>query len=148
MATKSKPKLTNWAYADSICAKRLLAWHAEGAKFYSFGVQYVALGDGGFSYMGDVLRVHHPEAGLFVAILNGHNCRVWGTEHGRLEMAHGGKAAAGSRDPAPGVLAPWHQLCELSPVTNGWTPRKCEEFDALLKLIGAARDEEGDTDAN
>ena len=27
----AKAKLTNWAYADSVCAQRLLDWHAEGA---------------------------------------------------------------------------------------------------------------------
>lgn len=135
---KKAVAVSDWERADTLCAERLQQWHREGAKFYYFGVQYVALSDGGFSYMGDVLRVHHPDAGLFVAILNGHNCRVWGTDRGRMEMPHGSKATAGSRDPAPGVLAPWHQLCELAAVTNGWTPRACKAFDDLLAMIGAS----------
>lgn len=124
---------------DSETAKTLQRWHAEGAKITDFGVCYVSLAEGGFSYMGNMLRLDHPEKGLHVAVLNGNNCRLWGTERGRMEMPHGGAADAGARDPAPGVMAPWHKLCVWAPVTNGWKPRKCVEFDRLMTMIGGAK---------
>jgi hypothetical protein len=134
-----RPKMKWVETADTACANLMIKWIDEGAKLTYMGNMYVALAEGGFSYMGDVLRAHHPDKGLFVVILNGHNCRSWGTDHGRLEMPHGSKADAGVRDPAPGVMAPWHKLCELVLITNNWKPRKCAAFDNLMEKLHEAR---------
>lgn len=119
------------AVADKKSIERLNAWIDEGAVISDMGDCYVSLDAGGFSYMGATFRVRHPEIGDHVAILSGNNCRYWGTTEGRAEMAHGDKANAGSRDPAPGMLAPWHKLCVWTPVSNGWTPRQSKSLADL-----------------
>lgn len=108
-------------------------WIKEGAKVTCMGICYVALAQGGFSYMGMTFRARHPEQGDHVVVICGHNCRTWGTTKGRAEMAHGDKADAGTRDPVPSVIAPWHQLCVWMPCTNGWKPRMSKELNALVE---------------
>lgn len=135
----------NWVeQADRQSIAWLASWLDDGAVISYMGANYVAFAQGGFSYMGALFRARHPEHGDHVVLLCGVNCRAWGTSSGRAEMAHGDKANAGTRDPVPSVMAPWHQLCVWMPITNGWEFRHSPPLEKLIAEIQAAEKKRAD----
>jgi hypothetical protein len=113
----------------SIAALRKL--RDEGATVHDLGVCILALGSGAFQYRGHLFRVLDPKRGECAALLGGENCRLWGATSGRLEIAHGTPDTS-RYDPAPGLYAPWSQVCLFVEVTNGWKPDCAAEIAEAL----------------
>ena len=127
------------AIADELGAKNLLKIISDATTVYDDGLQAVSLaGERCTIYVGWCIRFTHPRLGARVAMLNGVNPRVWGTQRGRAEIGQG-EPNMSEWDPCPAVMYPAGAEISSILVTNNWKPRTTSLDDEIRMAIAAKK---------